>query len=214
MSSIRVHPIALLLAAGLAGPAAAQSTATATVTGHVRDVRNQPIAGATVMLVDTWTGTLTSRDGEYTIVSTPATVSLLVTARGYKPFQLTGLRLLANRSIEQDWQLADSLPRQLPYPGFFTSEQVDDPVQYIGAPLPRYPDSLKAARIEGRVILRYIVGTDGRVEGGSVQVLSSTRKEFEEPAIEAIRQSTFRPAKLKGVAVRQMVEQVVRFTLK
>lgn len=214
MSRIHLSVIALLLASGLPGTAPAQSTAMATVTGHVRGVRNQPIAGATVMLVDTRTGTLTTRDGQYTLISAPGTVSLLVTARGYKPFQVTGLRLIANVSVEQDWQLADSMPRLLPYPGFFTSQQVDDPVQWVGGPLPKYPDSLKAAKVEGRVVLRYIVEANGQVEESSVQLLSSTHKEFEEPAIEAIKRSTFRPAKLKGVPVRQMVEQVVRFTLK
>ncbi len=219
MSRVRVFTIVLLLASSLTGVAPAQSTAMATVTGHVRNRRNQPIAGATVMLVDTRTGTLTAGDGQYTLISTPGTVSLLVTARGYQPFQVRGLRLVANVSVEQDWQLADSVRQILPYPGFgtdpkYTVDQVDDPVRYLSGPPPKYPDALKAAKVEGRVTLRYVVGIDGRVEATSLQVLNSTRKEFEEPALEAIRNSIFRPAKLKGTPVRQMVEQVVRFTLK
>jgi len=219
MSRIRVSVIALLLASGLAGTASAQSTPMATVTGHVRDVRNLPIAGARVILINTWTGTMTTRDGEYTLVSTPGTVSLLVTARGYKPFQLTGLRLIANQSVEQDWQLADSVPRLVPYPGYdtggsFTADQVDDPVQYIGGPVPKYPESLRAAKVEGRVTVRYVVEANGLVDGNSMQVLNSTHKEFEEPALEALLKSTFRPARIKGTPVRQMVEQAVRFTLK
>lgn len=95
----------------------------------------------------------------------------------------------------------------------FTVDQVDDPVQYIGGPLPTYPPALRTAGIEGRVTVRYIVGADGKVEETTIQVLNSTNKAFEAPAIEAIRKSNFKPAKIKGTPVRQLVEQVVRFTI-
>jgi TonB family protein len=189
------------------------------VTGFVRDIRNQPITGATVMLIETKTGTLTNTDGQYSLISTPGIVSLRVTARGFKPMQISQLRLIANDLVTSDFRLNDSTPQLLPYPGFgagpsYTVDQVDDPVQYIGGPLPKYPDSLKAAKIEGRVTIRYIVGADGQVEVNSLQILNSSQKEFEAPAIEAIKGSRFKPAKIKDAPVRQMVEQVVRFTLK
>jgi len=211
--------VAFLLASVLTGAALAQEPGMATVAGTVRDARNQPVAGATVMLVETRTGTQTSLDGQYTLIGAPATITLRVTARGFKPVQVTPVRLIANNLLVQDFKLVDSGPQLLPYPGFganssFTVDQVDDPVQYVGGPLPKYPDSLKAAKIEGRVTVRYIVGTNGLVEANSLQVINSTSKEFEAPALEAIRKSTFRPAKMKGVPVRQIVEQVVRFTLK
>ncbi|MES2124039.1 MAG: energy transducer TonB [Gemmatimonadota bacterium] len=95
----------------------------------------------------------------------------------------------------------------------FTVDQVDDPVQYLDGPLPAYPPVLKTAGIEGKVSLRFIVGTDGRVEGGTIQVLSSTNKAFEAPAIEAIKKSRFKPAKIRGAPVRQLVDQAVRFSL-
>lgn len=94
----------------------------------------------------------------------------------------------------------------------FTADAVDDPVAYVGGPQPRYPDSLKALKITGRVTLRFVVGVDGKPEAASVQVLSSTHPAFEQSAVEAILGSTFRPATIRGTKVRQMVEQVVRFT--
>ena len=105
---------------------------------------------------------------------------------------------------------ADSSPF---VPGVYTSTTVDDPVQYVGGPMPTYPDSLKAAKVTGNVTLRYIVGADGKVEGPSIQVLTSTNRAFEQPAIDAVKGSIFRPAILKGTKVRQLVEQVVRFSL-
>ena len=219
MPRTRPFVMTLLLASSLASAASAQAPMTGRVSGFVRDIRNQPIAGATVMLVETKTGTLTNTDGQYSLISTPGIVSLRVTARGFKPMPATALRLIANDLVIQDFRLNDSTPQLLPYPGFGTSpsytvDQVDDPVQYIGGPLPKYPDSLKTARIEGRVTIRYIVGADGLVEANSLRVIDASQREFEAPALEAIKKSMFKPAKIKGTPVRQMVEQVVRFTLK
>ena len=95
----------------------------------------------------------------------------------------------------------------------FTVDQVDDPVQPLDGPIPIYPPVLKAAGVEGRVSLRFVVGTDGRPEAGTVQVLSSTNKAFEAPAVEAIKKWRFKPAKIRGAPVRQLVDQAVRFSL-
>ena len=67
--------------------------------------------------------------------------------------------------------------------------------------------------MEGWVQLRYIVGMDGHAEPGSIRSLQSSNTAFESPAIEAIAHANFRPARLKGRVVRQLVEQVVRFTV-
>ncbi len=93
-----------------------------------------------------------------------------------------------------------------------TLQQVDDPVQYLDGPSPAYPPALREVGVTGQVMLRYIVGADGRAED-SIAVIRSTNKAFEAPAIAAVRQSRFKAAKVRGAAVRQIVEQVVRFTI-
>ena len=95
----------------------------------------------------------------------------------------------------------------------YTDAQVDDPVVPISCPEPKYPPALKTVGVQGSVTLRYVVGTDGRAEPGSVRVMNSTNKAFEEPAVETISKCTYKPAKIKGTAVRQLVEQNVRFTI-
>jgi protein TonB len=94
-----------------------------------------------------------------------------------------------------------------------TLREAEEPVSYLDGPEPRYPPALRQVGVEGSVRLRYIVGTDGKVEPGSVEVLMSTNRSFEAPAIEAIKGSRFRPARVKGQRVRQLVEQMVRFTI-
>lgn len=95
----------------------------------------------------------------------------------------------------------------------FTVDQVDDPVVRTGGPNPRYPSVMEAAGITGSVVLRFIVSATGQLEPGSIQVVSSTNKAFEEPAMETIRRSTFRAARMRGQGVRQLVQQTVAFTL-
>lgn len=95
----------------------------------------------------------------------------------------------------------------------YTDAQVDDPVQPLVCPEPKYPPALKSVGVQGSVTLRYVVGTNGRTEPGSVRVISSTNKAFEEPAVETINKCTYKSAKIKGTPVRQLVEQNVRFTI-
>ncbi len=95
----------------------------------------------------------------------------------------------------------------------FTQDQVDDPVAYISGADPVFPPALRAAGLGGRVTLQFVVGTDGRVEASSVKVMSSTNKQFEEPAIAAIRRARFKPAKMRGQPVRQLVQQAIAFEI-
>jgi protein TonB len=95
----------------------------------------------------------------------------------------------------------------------FVEAEVDDPVQPINFQKPKYPPVLQQAGIAGSVDVQYVVGIDGRAEPESFKVMRSTNKAFEEPAREAIMGSTFKPAKIKGQAVRQLVQQRVSFTI-
>ena len=95
----------------------------------------------------------------------------------------------------------------------YTDAQVDDPVLNLTCPEVRYPPALKSVGVTGSVTLRYVVGTNGRAEQGSIKVVSSTNKAFEDPAIETIGKCTYKAAKIKGTAVRQLVEQNVQFKI-
>ncbi|MDX2207419.1 MAG: energy transducer TonB [Gemmatimonadales bacterium] len=95
----------------------------------------------------------------------------------------------------------------------FTVDQVDDPAQYVGGPEPVYPEVMKSVGIEGVVRLRFVVGTDGRVEPNTIQVVSSSNKAFENAAVEGIKKLRFKPARMRGQEVRQLVEQNIRFNL-
>ena len=93
----------------------------------------------------------------------------------------------------------------------FLEAQLDDPVQPISIPTPRYPPVLQSAGIAGRVELQYVVDTTGHAEPASFKVLKTTHPAFVEPAKEAIAKGVFKPAKFKGQPVRQLVQQAIAF---
>jgi periplasmic protein TonB len=93
----------------------------------------------------------------------------------------------------------------------FLEAQLDDPVQPISIPTPRYPPVLQSAGIAGSVDLQYIVDTTGHAEPSSFKVMKATHPAFAEPAKEAISKGVFKPAKFKGQPVRQLVQQRISF---
>jgi protein TonB len=95
----------------------------------------------------------------------------------------------------------------------FTEAQLDDPVQPLSIPTPRYPPVLQSAGIAGRVEVQYIVDTTGHAEPNSFKILKSSHQAFEEPAKEAIMKGVFKPAKFRGKSVRQLVQQAISFKI-
>jgi len=95
-----------------------------------------------------------------------------------------------------------------------TAGAVDDPVEVLTQPEPGYPATLAQAHLTGRVELTYVVDTLGRVEPGSVSTLMSTHRGFEAAARASVVASRFRPARLRGRAVRQLVRQAFSFRIR
>ena len=93
----------------------------------------------------------------------------------------------------------------------FLEAQLDDPVQVISQPQPRYPPVLASAGITGRVEVQFIVDTTGHTEASSFKVMKTSHPAFAEPARETILKSVFKPARFKGRPVRQLVQQAIAF---
>ncbi len=80
----------------------------------------------------------------------------------------------------------------------------------LHCPEPVYPDWAREARIEGRVVLHALVGSDGRVK--RVRVIRDVTG-LSGPAREAIARWIFRPAKVGGRPVTVWVEIPIEFKL-
>lgn len=82
-----------------------------------------------------------------------------------------------------------------------------------GSQGPRYPDALRANGIEGVVLTQFVVNADGRVDMATLKVLKSDREEFTTAVRDALTAMEFEPARVKGAAVRQLMQQPFQFSL-
>jgi TonB family protein len=98
----------------------------------------------------------------------------------------------------------DSTPAYFEY-------QVDQPVTAISWGHLRYPPDLKAKRISGSVVLRFIVDSSGHVERGSERVLRTSHPAFTAAAMSTLSTARLTPALRKDKHVRQVVEQAFVF---
>jgi TonB family protein len=86
--------------------------------------------------------------------------------------------------------------------------------ELISQPEPRYPTTAERMGVEGRVLLRFVVDTTGKVDKESIEVLETSEEQFARPARESVARARFRPARMSGNAVRQLAEQSVRFVMR
>lgn len=98
----------------------------------------------------------------------------------------------------------------------YTADQVDKPAVLSPSPTssPAYPDSLWNAGTSGGAVAEFIVDTDGYVETGTVRIVSATHPYFAAAVRSSLEGAAFEPAKINGLAVRQMVQLPFRFERK
>ncbi len=92
--------------------------------------------------------------------------------------------------------------------------EVGSPPQLLWSPPLAYPPEMFEAGIEGSVTLEALVDTTGRVEPGSIEVVKSTRPQFEGPAKEMLRNSRFQPGSSGGRPLRTQVRLPIVFDIK
>lgn len=99
-------------------------------------------------------------------------------------------------------------------PGAFNSFEVDvEVVAIAGTVRPQYPDMLRSSGTEGQVIAQFIVNEKGRADRKSFKVVSSTHALFSDAVSRALPQMRFKPAKIAGKPVSQLVQQLFVFKL-
>jgi protein TonB len=78
---------------------------------------------------------------------------------------------------------------------------------------PRYPERLRVAGVNGRVRIRFVVDTTGRVELMSVQVIESTHELFTDAVREILPVLRFKPSEANGRRVRSLAEMPFEFQI-
>jgi protein TonB len=96
----------------------------------------------------------------------------------------------------------------------FLAAQVEKQVSLApGSKPPRYPETLRAAGVEGRVVAAFVVSDAGLVEEASIKILSSDNPLFNDAVMSALGRMHFVPAEIGGKKVRQLVQMPFLFKL-
>ena len=97
--------------------------------------------------------------------------------------------------------------------GPYMEFQVEKPVEKIGGDAPEYPSSLRESGVEGRVLAQFVVGANGRYEGGSLKILDSSNPAFTAAVKDALPRMRFSAAQIGGKKVAQLVQMPFQFHL-
>lgn len=93
-----------------------------------------------------------------------------------------------------------------------TSQVASGPV-FRQAPVWEYPGGLKARGLEGRVVLSFVVNTDGHPDSSSIAIESATDTGFVGPARASLLGALYWPGCRDGRPVRVRVRQTYAFTI-
>jgi protein TonB len=95
----------------------------------------------------------------------------------------------------------------------YAEDLVEEKPSVLSAPPPPYPDVLKQAGIQGRVLLQAIIDSTGRAESNSVRILQSPNPAFDQGSRNWILHAQFRPARVHGHAVRVLIQVPLEYRL-
>lgn len=98
--------------------------------------------------------------------------------------------------------------------GLYTRAAVEKPaIALPGNRRPGYPDVLRAAGIEGSVLVQFVIDTTGALESGSVRLLHSDHELFSAAVRNALGGHRFLPAEVGMKKVRMLVQQRFDFAI-
>ena len=95
----------------------------------------------------------------------------------------------------------------------YSEATVDEPAAIVTAPPLEYPPALRHAGLQGRVSVQAVIDTLGRAELASVKVIARPNTAFDESARAYVLHAVFRPARVKGRAVRVLITVPVNYRI-
>jgi len=96
----------------------------------------------------------------------------------------------------------------------FREFQVEREVQPVANNVaPRYPDSLRAANVEGEVVVQFVVDTSGRADMSTFKALKSSHPMFTSTVQAALPTMKFHPAEVGSRKVKQLLQMPFQFRL-
>src|SRR5256712_4999124 len=96
----------------------------------------------------------------------------------------------------------------------FMESVVEERPEVLSGPALNYPDLLRQAGVQGRVLVPAIIDTSGRAEPPSGKVIQSPHPGFDQPAQNYVLRALFPPARVPGRAAPVVVELPIAFHIK
>jgi len=129
-----------------------------------------------------------------------------------EPVVITGVRLPASTSVKAPEPLKFAPARTMAAgEGVPNADVAASPRP--GNPAPRYPDQLRAQGVEGEVLARVAVNTDGTPDMSTFGIVRSTNDQFSVEVRNAVKRMRFIPAIKNGQPVKQLIQMPFQFSL-
>src|SRR2546429_7411989 len=93
----------------------------------------------------------------------------------------------------------------------FMEAIVEEKPSVLSGPVPVYPELLKQAQIQGRVIVQAVIDTLGRAEPNTIKVPQSPHPGFDQPSPDYVLKTPFRPAPAHRPAARLPINHPIAF---
>src|SRR6266446_1789362 len=93
----------------------------------------------------------------------------------------------------------------------YAEATVDERAEIVSAPPLDYPPALRHAGLQGRVTVPAVIDTLGRAEPASLKVVTHPNTAFDQSALAYVLHALFRPARVKGRAVRVLIRVPVDY---
>ncbi len=90
---------------------------------------------------------------------------------------------------------------------------VDERPEVLSGPPLVYPEGMRQAGMEGRVVVEVVIDTLGRAEPGSSRTVESSQRAFDAAALTYVRRALFRPARVMGRPVRVLIRLPIEFRI-
>jgi TonB family protein len=223
--------VALLLVPVASVRSVAQSSATGAISGTVSDISGKRVPNAVVLVksVDSSKMEVTGSDaaGEFEFKSLPAgKYTLEVRSKGFKTYNskeliLTGGAAVRNSAVLELGTVSETIdvvatspmakakenePKRIPVGGNVQATKLTKMVR------PVYPETAKAAGIEGSVLMKAVISREGDLI--SLEVLNSlVDPELAKAAKDAVSQWKYAPTMLNGEPVEVITTITVNFKL-
>lgn len=106
------------------------------------------------------------------------------------------------------------LDRNQPSDQVFLESVVDERPEVLSGPRIEYPELLRKAGVQGRVLVQAVIDPKGRAEPGSIRILQSPHPGLDQSARDYVLQAIFRPARVKGQTVRVLVNLPIDYKIR